>query len=90
LKSGGILLLTVHGTRAGKSLDSESQEILHTYGFVHKHSEKLRGLVPDWYQTTWHSREYVVKRLSPWFKDIRYSVVADGQQDIVTARKADS
>jgi ubiquinone/menaquinone biosynthesis C-methylase UbiE len=90
LKPGGVLLLTVYGEAARKGLDAEAQKMLQTQGFVHRHSQKLRGLVPEWYQTTWHSREYIVNRLSAWFGDIRYCVVPDGQQDVITARKAGS
>ncbi len=73
---------------AGKELDAEGRQTLQSQGFRHRRSEKLSGLVPDWYQTTWHSREYIVTRLSAWFGDVRYSVVPGGLQDVVTARKA--
>ena len=46
---------------------------------------KLKGLVPDWYQTTWHSKEYIVARLSRWFTNARYQTVPDGMQDVVIA-----
>jgi ubiquinone/menaquinone biosynthesis C-methylase UbiE len=88
LKPGGVLLVTIYAKAASKGLDAEGQRTLQTQGFVHRRSQKLRGLVPDWYQTTWHSREYIVNRLSAWFGDIRYSVVPDGQQDVIAARKA--
>jgi ubiquinone/menaquinone biosynthesis C-methylase UbiE len=88
LKPGGVLLLTIYGEAASKGLDAEGQKMLQIRGFEHRRSQKLRGLVPDWYQTTWHSREYIVNRLSAWFGDIRYCVVPEGQQDVVAARKA--
>ena len=88
LKPGGVLLLTIHGDAASKDLDAEGKQTLQTHGFLHRRSQKLQGLVPDWYQTTWHSREYIVSRLSAWFGDIRYWVVPDGQQDVVAAKKA--
>ncbi len=87
LTPGGVLLLTVHARAASQGLDLDGQKMLQLHGFVHQCSQKLRGLVPDWYQTTWHSREYIVNRLSTWFGDIRYCVVPDSQQDIVAARK---
>jgi len=87
LTPGGILLLTVHGDTASQALPAEDRELLRARGFVHRRSPKLRGLMPDWYQTTWHSEEYIVKRLSARFTDIRYHVIADGMQDIVVARK---
>jgi len=87
LKPGGVLLLTVYGASSIAVLDPEDHELLRTRGFVHKRSQKLKGLVPDWYQTSCHSREYIVQRLSASFEDIRYRVVPDGLQDVVVARK---
>ncbi|MBZ5594526.1 MAG: class I SAM-dependent methyltransferase [Acidobacteriia bacterium] len=90
LKPGGVLLLTVYGTAATKGLDAEGQRTLRDHGFVHKRSQKLKGLVPDWYQTSWHSREYILDRLSAGFEDVRYRVIPDGLQDVVVATKIGS
>jgi hypothetical protein len=88
LKPRGVLLLTIYGKAARTSLDEDGQKMLQINGFVHRRSRKLKGLAPDWYQTSWHSREYVVSRLSPRFSEIRYSEIPDGQQDIVVGRRA--
>jgi SAM-dependent methyltransferase len=88
LRPGGVLLLTIYGEASRKGLDSEGQSVLQAKGFLHRRSQKLRGLVPDWYQTTWHTRKYIVNRLSAWFGDVRYFAVPDGAQDVVGARKA--
>jgi SAM-dependent methyltransferase len=87
LKPGGALLFTVFGLAARERLDPEELRQLQIHGLVHKRSQKLRGLVPDWYHTTFHSREYIVQRLSRWFDDIVYTVVPDGMQDVVAAAK---
>jgi SAM-dependent methyltransferase len=87
LKPGGVLLLSVHGVAAAKQLDPAGRDILANVGFLHRRTRKLKGLVPDWYQTTWHSQEYILNRLSRSFEDPRYDVVPDGLQDFVTARK---
>jgi SAM-dependent methyltransferase len=87
LKPGGVLLFTIFGSVARKGLDEQGQETLDRRGFVHRRSQKLRWLVPDWYQTTWHSREYILGRLATWFEDVRYFEVPDGMQDVVAARK---
>lgn len=88
LKPGGVLLLTVYGKAAASELDAEEVSMLRSSGFVHKRSPKLKGLVPDWYQTSWHSREYILDRLSAGFEEVRYSVIPDGLQDVVVARKS--
>jgi SAM-dependent methyltransferase len=87
LKSGGILILTVHGARAAAdALDRRGAESLSRDGFVHQRSRKLNGIVPDWYNTSWHSQNYIVGRVQTLFIDVRYTAVPDGMQDFVTAR----
>jgi SAM-dependent methyltransferase len=87
LKPGGVLLLTVYGRAAVEELDPEGKKLLREAGFVHRRSKKLKDLMPDWYQTSWHSPEYILDRLSRGFGDVRYRVVPDGLQDVVVARK---
>lgn len=86
LVPGGVVLLTVHSDLAAEILDAAGQATLQTAGFVHRRSRKLRGIVPDWYHTTFHSRDYIVQRLAPRFEDVRYETVPDGIQAIVMAR----
>jgi SAM-dependent methyltransferase len=90
LKPQGVLLLTVFGPAAAGELDDEGREMLRSHGFVHRRSRKLRGIVPDWYHTSWHSREYILARLRGQFGDVRYHVIPDGRQDVVVARKTGS
>ena len=86
LAPDGFLLISVHGAGAEKALDSNGLAALKTAGFVHRRSQKLQGIVPDWYQTTWHSEQYIVNRLSAWFDDLRYQDIPGSAQAIVTAR----
>ncbi len=86
LKPGGIVILTVHGDTAAGTLDEEADGILKQTGFIHQRSRKLSGIVPDWYNTSWHSQTYIVARLAALFSDVRYTVVPDGVQDLVAAR----
>lgn len=87
LRPGGVLLLTVHSKFAAQLLDAEGQRMLETCGLVHIRSQKLNSLVPDWYQTTWHSEAYIVERLAAWFSDIRYRPIPESVQDMVLARR---
>ena len=86
LTPDGFLLISVHGAGAEKALDPHGLATLKTAGFVHRRSQKLQGIVPDWYQTTWHSEQYIVSRLSAWFEEVRYQDIPGSAQAIVTAR----
>jgi SAM-dependent methyltransferase len=85
LKPGGLLLMTVHAESAVEILDEAQKSELQLRGFAHARSQKLSGLVPDWYQTTWHSREYIVSRLAAKFGDIRYFEIPGSHQAVVGA-----
>lgn len=86
LRPEGILLLTVHGERAANGcLNAEGLKTLRTEGLVHRTTRKLSGIVPEWYNTTWHSQQYIVGRLRSLFTDVRYTVVPESMQDIVLA-----
>jgi len=86
LAPDGVLLISVHGEGAAKALDPHGLATLQTAGFAHRRSQKLKGIVPDWYQTSWHSEQYVVERLSPSFQEVSYHDVPGSSQAIVTAR----
>lgn len=87
LKPGGILILTVHGERAARAyLGEDELEDLRVTGLVHRTTRKLRGIVPEWYNTTWHSQQYIVTLLQSLFNDVHYTVVPDGLQDFALAR----
>ena len=88
LRPGGIVLITVHGENAAQVLSDEGRRELRSVGIVHRKSAKLRGIVPEWYHTTWHTREHIVGRLSAMFEEVEYHVVRDGLQDIVAGRRA--
>lgn len=88
LKPGGIVILSVHGERAAAGLDKDGAVILREPGYFHRESRKLSGIVPDWYNTSWHSKKYISRAgCEALFSDVRYSVVPDGMQDLVAARK---
>ncbi len=87
LKPDGLLLLTVHGQNATEGLAQPDLETLQRVGFLHKKSRKLRGIVPEWYQTSWHTQEYVMRRLSRWCECINYSTSPERSQDIVAASR---
>jgi SAM-dependent methyltransferase len=85
LKPGGLLLITVHADSAVEILDEAQKSELQLRGFAHARSRKMSGLLPEWYQTTWHSREYIVNRLAAKFGDIRYFEIPGSHQAVVGA-----
>jgi SAM-dependent methyltransferase len=87
IKPGGVLLASVHGERSWTGLSLEERDILRTKGFLFKTSSKLRGVVPDWYHTAYHSREYVMRTFSPPFTALAYAGGGLGYQDMVILRK---
>lgn len=86
LAPGGLLLFTVHGSLATAALDPTGLDTLRTTGFLHRRSPKLRGIVPDWYQTTWHSEQYIATRVAALFDTVDYRDIPEGMQAFVMAR----
>jgi SAM-dependent methyltransferase len=86
LKPGGLLVISVHGRAAARLLREDERAILASEGLIHKRTRKLKGILPDWYNTTWHSQDFVVGTLSRFFVDVRYVEIVDGNQDLILAR----
>lgn len=86
LKPHGWLLFTVHGSAAAAILPESDRGELRAHGFLHVRSQRLKGVMPDWYHTTFHVREYLMERLRTWFAEVRYDTVTGGNQDIVLCR----
>jgi SAM-dependent methyltransferase len=70
LKPGGVLLTTVHGKYTLDSCTPEERAELDRHGIAfridHKGRFKLDGL-PDFYQTTFHTRDYIARTWSRYF-----------------------
>ena len=87
LKPGGRLLLSVHGKHCWHGLSQDDLQILEERGFLFKTSSKLHGLLPDWYHTAYHSREYVMRRFSSSFSVLTYMEAGLGCQDLVVLER---
>jgi len=86
LAPGGLLLFSVHGARAAEVLDENGRTALRANGFVHQRTQKLKGIMPDWYQTSWHTERYIVERVSGLFDDVQYRDTSGGMQAFVLGR----
>jgi SAM-dependent methyltransferase len=87
LRPGGVLLLSLHGERSWTALPPEDLAILRRRGFLFKTSAKLRGIVPGWYHTAYHSRDYVLRTFSRYFPVLSYREAGLGFQDLVALER---
>jgi SAM-dependent methyltransferase len=85
LKPKGLLLFTVHGRAAWSGLEPDAQRLMEERGFLCTKSSKLRGHLPQWYGTAYHSPEYVRETLGSLVRIIAYIPEGLGYQDVVIA-----
>jgi mutator protein MutT len=86
LKPGGLLLLSFHSKNVWQPLDDASS--VERDGFVFRTSSKLKGILPEWYQTAFQSRPSILQALSAHFTEVSYLERNLGDQDVAVARKA--
>lgn len=84
VRPGGILLLTVHGERLFRQVPKDSRAELDQRGFCYVNIGGTAGL-PDYYQVSYHSEEYIRQRWSDFFR-IR-TIGRFGDQDAVICEK---
>lgn len=87
VQPGGILVLSVHGEQSWNGLAPEDLESLQRNGLLFKTSSKLSGIVPDWYHTAYHSREYVLGTFCSLFTLLAYVEGGLGNQDLVMLQR---
>ncbi len=85
IKPDGVVLLTMHGSRAAEAVGQ--RENLEKNGYCFCSSTKLKGIFPDWYQTAFHTEEYVRERFGKYFGRIEYYSEQLGFQDVILAWK---
>jgi len=91
VKPGGIVMATVHGDAAQASCTEGEISQLQEHGFAfrigHKGRWKLDGL-PDFYQTSFQTREHVKRTWTQWFQLVEHAEGAlHGHQDLVVLRR---
>lgn len=91
-KPGAIIILTVHGEHCTGKLPTLQQDQVHSNGFMFFTGAtgwlKLDKL-PDFYQTSYHTRDYINEEWSKYFDIVKY--VARGindHQDAIILRKS--
>jgi SAM-dependent methyltransferase len=88
LRPGGTLLITVHGKNVWFKMPSERRKRIEREGHLFVMSAKLRGIVPDWYHTAYHSEEYAREWISSEFRLLEYIPCGLGYQDVVIAERS--
>lgn len=87
LRPGGLLLVSLHGLGSLQCLAPEDKEMLRTHGLLFKQSSKLHGIHPTWYQTAFHTEDYVVRAWSAYFSVLEYKELGLGYQDVIVLRR---
>jgi ubiquinone/menaquinone biosynthesis C-methylase UbiE len=90
-KPGAIIILTVHGEHCINELAAAYQSQVHSNGFMFLTGAtgwlKLDKL-PDFYQTAYHTQEYINSKWSAYFDVVRYVKRGiNSHQDAVVLRK---
>jgi SAM-dependent methyltransferase len=86
-RPGAYLALTFHGVHYHGRLEGEMKAELEGKGFVYGKFGRTPGL-PEFYETTWHSHEYVRSRWSEVFDIVHIEPRGlEGMQDIALCRR---
>jgi len=90
-KPGGYLILTKHGEKFYRNLDADINAVMDKKGFYYSdfgHNYGASINLPDFYQTAFHSHEYIKREWSKYFNVLDFRVLGMGQhQDTVLLRK---
>jgi len=87
-KPGAIFLCTVHGPHIWQNLPDALRAEVERDGFLFVRSADWKGTFPDWYQTAYHTEEYVRRTFRNCFEVVEYlprGLVE--HQDLVILRK---
>ncbi len=91
-KSRALLILTVHGEHCFGQLPPAQREKIHSEGFMFitgatgwLKTDKL----PDFYQTAYHTKEYIYKTWDKYFEIVRYVErgISDYQDAVILRRR---
>lgn len=90
LKTGGLFVTTAHGRFATRSCSKRELRDIAERGIAYRVDRKgrfkLDGL-PDFYQTTFHSREYIARRWGRFFELVDHVEGGlHGHQDLIVMR----
>ena len=90
LRPQGVVLLTVYRRGVWEGLHPEIARQVRQKGILHCASDKLRGIHPEWYQTTFHSPEYVLREFGRHFEVLAHLPGGMGDLDAVVLGRRSS
>ena len=88
-KPNGILLSTFRGFNYWSKLSAERIDQIKTKGLIFIKDDYWKNFYPEWYQTTYHTKEYIMEKYSKYFKMLNYRAGASGH-DIAVFQKVKS
>lgn len=83
LKPGGVLLVSFYAPHVWQN--TEEAAAVAGGRFVFSRSSKLKGIVPDWYQTAFQNRARIEALLGASFESVRFIERGFGDHDAVAA-----
>ena len=88
VRRGGLVLVTVHGAHCWQTLEPEAQAEVRERGFLFRRTDQMKGIFPDWYQTAYHTKEYVLDRFAEYYEILDYTPrgLVDFQDMVVLRR----
>lgn len=87
LRPHGTLLLTVHGARTWHILNHPELSELKDKKYLLIRSAKMKRLLPDWYQTSFQTRDHMVAKVGCHLRVLDYMEGAMGDQDAIIAER---
>jgi SAM-dependent methyltransferase len=85
LKPGGVLLLSFYAPHVWQNTDEAAS--IADGRFVFRRSAKLKGIVPDWYQTAFQNRTRIEALLNTSFDSVQFIDRGFGDHDAAAAIK---
>jgi SAM-dependent methyltransferase len=87
VRPGGLVLLTVHGAAAYRTLPSDVGAQIERDGFFYFSSFADKGRFPDWYQNAYQTEAHVRRSFGRFFEVMDYAPAANDVQDVVLLRR---
>jgi ubiquinone/menaquinone biosynthesis C-methylase UbiE len=85
VRSGGILMISCHSEMSNSRLPTQDQKAIERDGFLFYRDGVMNNIFPEFYQNTYHSKNYINKHWGSFFEIL--GEVPMGAQDLVIMRR---